>query len=158
MKFKIVSMLIVLGLLSVMPLIYTGKLDPAKFFDKVNLDTGDLSNGISQLKTKVPGVGGSDEVKVYKWRDANGAMQFGSYPPPGVSTFEQMSVDTNKNVVNAVKVPVKEEKESEQVSQDISAPSPYSIKGMKKVIDDAKGVEDMLKKSHDNQEKVIQSL
>ena len=156
MKFKIVLMLVVLGLLSIMPLIYTGKLDPATFFDKVDLNADQLSSGISQLKAKVPGVAGSAKVKVYKWRDANGVMQFGGQPPPGVATFEQMSVDTNKNVVDAVKIPVKEE--SEQVSQDISVPSPYSVKGMKKVMDDARGVEDMLKKSHQDREKMLRNL
>jgi len=156
MKFKILSMLVVLGLLSIMPLIYTGKLDPAKFFDKVDLSTDQLSKGISKLKTKVPSVGSSGEVKVYKWRDANGVMQFGSQPPPGVAGFEQVSVDTNKNVVDAVKVPVK--KESEQVSKEVSAPSPYSVKGMKKLMDDARGVEDMLKKSQEDREKVLRNL
>ena len=156
MKFKILSMLIVLGLLSVMPLIYSGKLDPAKLFDKVDLSTDQISSGISQLKKKVPSMGGNAEVKVYKWRDANGVMQFGSQPPPEVSRFEQVSVDVNKNVVDAVKVPLK--KESEKVSQELSAPSPYSVKGMKKVMDDARGVEDLLKKSHEDREKMMRNL
>jgi len=153
MKFKIISMLIVLGLLSIMPLVYMGKLDPVKFFDKVDLSTTQLRGGISKLKTKVPSIANSAEVKVYKWHNANGIMQFGGQPPLGITGFEQVSFNTNKNVVDAVKVPLTQE--TDEVLQEISAPSPYSVK---KMMDDAKGVEDMLKKSQEDRKKVLRNL
>ncbi len=162
MKFKIISLLVVLGMLSVMPLIYSGKLDPAEFLsrfdmDDVNLDTDDITAGLSKLKDNVPGAGTSQEVTVYKWRGTNGVMQFGSQPPPGAQNVEVMSVNGNKNVVDAVKIPPKQEARA-TAATEISAPSPYSVKGMKKVLDDAKGVEELLKKSQQDRERMIKNL
>jgi len=34
-------------------------------------------------------------------------------------------------------------------------PNPYSVKGMKKVMDDARGIEQMLQKRHEDQQKMI---
>ncbi len=161
MKTKIISMLIVLGMLSVMPLIYTGKFDPMSFFQRLEVNTDDLSDnltsGLNTIKKKVPGIGAKQQVTVYRWRDARGSVQFGSYPPANALNVETVSVDTDKNVVDAVKVPVRQA-ESDTGSTPLTAPSPYSVKGMKKVLDDARGVEELLKKSHQDRQKMIKNL
>ncbi len=150
-------MLIILGILSVTPMIYMGKFNPVEF-----LDSG-FSSGASEfekLKAKAPGnltsVVTDEKVQVYKWRDKNGVMQFGSTPPPGVSNAQQVALNPNSNVVTAVKVPVKEE--SAAASAELAQPGPYSVKGMKKVMDDARGVEQMLQQSHEQRSKALNNL
>ncbi|MBT8133875.1 MAG: DUF4124 domain-containing protein [Gammaproteobacteria bacterium] len=157
MKLKILSMLIILGMLSVTPMIYMGKLNPMEL-----LGSG-FSGGASEfekLKAKAPrnmtSVVTDEKVQVYKWRDKNGVMQFGSTPPPEVRNAQQVELNPNSNVVKAVKVPVEEEKPV--ASADLAQPSPYSVKGMKKVMDDAKDIEQMLQQSHEQRSKALNDL
>ena len=157
MKMKIFSMLIILGVMSVTPMIYMGKFNPLEF-----LGSG-FSSGSSKsesLKARAPrnltNVVTDEKVQVYKWRDKNGVMQFGNTPPPTVRNAEQVELNPNSNVVKAVKVPVVEEKPV--ASADFAQPSPYSVKGMKKVMDDARGVEQMLQQSHDQRTKALNNL
>jgi len=158
MKLKILLMLITLAMLSVMPMIYMGKFDPGAFFD------AGFSKGASEfnkLKAKAPkslsSVVSDKKVRVYKWRDEHGVMQFSNTPPPEVSNAEQVVLDPNSNLVQAVKVPVKEEEKSAPaVATDM--PNPYSVKGMKKVMDDAKGIEGLLQKRHEEQLKMLSDI
>jgi len=156
MKFKIFTMLVTLGILSVVPMIYMGKFDPMAVFDS------SLSKGVSEfkdLKAKVPNSlssGVTDKkVQVYKWRDENGIMQFSNTPPPTGGAAEKIELNPNKNIVQAVKIPEKEEPKEVAKAQ---SPSPYSIKGMKKVMNDAKGVEALLQKRHEEQQKMMSDL
>ena len=153
MKFKIFTMLVTLGVLSVIPMIYMGKFDPMAFFDS------SLSKGVSELKNlkdmAPSGLGTDKKVQVYKWRDENGIMQFSNTPPPTGGDAEKIELNPNKNVVQAVKIPEKEE--PKEVAKTES-PSPYSIKGMKKVMNDAKGVEALLQKRHEEQQKMMGNL
>ncbi|NOQ69577.1 MAG: DUF4124 domain-containing protein [Gammaproteobacteria bacterium] len=155
MKFKILSMLIILGVISVLPMIYTGKFDPLVFITGFS----DESSGFTKLKAKAPenlsNVVTDEKVQVYKWSDKNGVMQFSNRPPLTVTNAEQVVLDPNSNLVQAVKIPEKEE--PKQVVQTES-PNPYSVKGMKKVMDDARGVEEMLHKRHEEQQKMMNNL
>jgi hypothetical protein len=157
MKLKIISMLIILGILSVTPMIYTGKFNPMEF-----LGSG-FSSGASELeklKAKAPrnltSVVTDEKVQVYKWPDKNGVMQFSSTPPPGVSNVSQVELNPNSNVVEAVKVPVKVE--SVAAPAELAQPGPYSVKGMKKVMEDARDVEQMLQQSHEQRSKALNNL
>ncbi len=157
MKLKIISMLIILGILSVTPMIYTGKFNPMDY-----LGSGFISAApeFEKLKAKAPrnltSVVTDEKVQVYKWRDKNGVMQFGSTPPPGVSNAQQVELNPNSNVVEAVKVPVKEE--SAEAPAELAQPGPYSVKGMKKVMEDARGVEQMLQQSHEQRSKAMNNF
>ncbi len=157
MKLKILFMLITLGILSVTPMIYMGKFDPMAFFD-----TG-LSKGASEferLKAKAPknlsSVVSDKKIQVYRWRDEHGVMQFSNAPPPTVSNAQRVELNPNNNLVKAIKVPVKEEKPAR--ARQTEMPNPYSVKGMKKVMDDARGIEDMLQKRHEEQQKMMNNL
>ena len=156
MKLKILSMLVILGIMSVTPMIYMGKFDPMSY-----LDSG-LSNSASEFKklqAKAPknltSVVSDEKVQVYRWRDANGVMQFSNTPPPTVSDAEQVVLDPNHNLVQAVKVPEKEEPAEMAKAEK---PSPYSVKGMKKVMDDAKGVEQLLQQRHQGQQNMLNDI
>ena len=153
MKFKIFTMLVTLGILSVVPMIYMGKFDPMAFFDS-SLSKG--VSGLKNLKDITPsGLGTDKKVQVYKWRDENGIMQFSNTPPPTGGDAEKIELNPNKNIVQAVKIPEKEEPKEVAKSE---SPNPYSIKGMKKVMSDAKGVESLLQKRHEEQQKMMNDL
>lgn len=156
MKLKILSMLVILGIMSVTPMIYTGKFDPMSFIDS-GFSSG--SSEFSKLKAKAPknltNVVTDEKVQVYKWRDEHGVMQFSNTPPPTVGNAEQVTLDPNSNLVEAVKVP---EKEDPVVSAEVEKPSPYSVKGMKKVMDDARGIEDLLQQRHEEQQKKLNNI
>ena len=103
MKFKIFSMLVTLTVLSVMPMIYMGKFDPMATIDSM-VSSG--TSEIKKLKTKVPqkltGVVAPEKIQVYKWRDEKGVMQFSNTPPVDGGPAEQITVNPNKNIVDAV--------------------------------------------------------
>jgi len=150
-------MLIILGILSVTPMIYMGKFNPMELLGS-GFSSG--SSSFEKLKAKAPknltSVVTDEKVQVYKWRDENGVMQFSNAPPPTDRNAQQIELNPNSNVVSAVKVPVKEE--TPAPSSDIEQPSPYSVKGMKKVLDDAKGIEQMLQQSHEQRTKALNNL
>ena len=155
MKFKIFSMLVILGVVSVMPMIYMGKFDPLSF-----LESGFSKGGseFAKLQAKAPknlsNAVTDEKVQVYKWRDEHGVMQF-SNTPPITGAAEQVVLDPNHNLMQAVKVP-----EEAEVKQQVEAesPSPYSVKGMKKVVDDAKGVEQLLQQRHESQQQMLKDI
>ena len=142
--------------MSVTPMIYMGKFDPLSFLSS---GLGNNASEFEKLKAKAPknltSVVTDEKVQVYKWRDANGVMQFSNTPPPTVSGAEQVVLDPNHNLVQAVKVP---EKEEPAEVANVETPSPYSVKGMKKVMDDAKGVEQLLQQRHQNQQNMLNDI
>ena len=152
MKFKLIMMLVALAGLAVTPMIMMGKFDPMAFFG------GGLSE-FEKLKAKAPkglsSVVTDEKVQVYKWRDKNGVMQFSNTPPPDSVRGEKIELNPNNNIIQAVKV---EKKEKVKKEANIKVPKPYSVKGMKKVMDDARGVEDLLKNRHENQQKMLKDL
>jgi hypothetical protein len=157
MKFKIFSMLVILAVLSVMPMIYMGKFDPVASIDSM---LGSGSSEFEKLKAKAPknltSVVTDKKVQVYKWRDERGVMQFSNTPPADGGQAEQVVLDPNKNIVDAVKMPVRSDTGKEVAKAE--SPSPYSPKGMKKVIDDARGVEQLLKQRDEDQQKMLDNL
>ena len=154
MKFKILSMLIILGILSVVPMIYMGKFDPLALIDsglEVDLGVSGLNEkGVKNLSNVVT----DEKVQVYRWRDQNGVMQFSNVPPPTVTDAEQIVLDPNSNMLQAVKIA--ETEEPKRVA-NTESPNPYSIEGMKKVMDDAKGIEQLLQDRHEQQQKMLNS-
>ena len=160
MKFKILSMLVILGMLSVMPMIYMGKVDHVALLDG-NLGGlfGSSSSEFAKLKAQAPknltNAVTDEKVQVYKWRDENGVMQFSNTPPADGAQAQQVELNPNHNLVKAVKV---HGKEGSQPPQQLQAPSPYSVKGMKKVMDDARAVEGMLQQRHEDQRKVLDNI
>lgn len=152
MKFKIFSMFVILGVLSALPMIYMGQFNPLSFIN------GFGSNGskYAKLKAKAPknlaNVVTDEKVQVYKWRDEHGVMQFSNTPPPTSTQTDLVELKPDSNLVQATKIPEKDK--PKQVVQ-AEAPNPYTMQGMKKVMDDARGVEDLLRQRHQEQQKMI---
>ena len=158
MKFKIILMLIILGIVSALPMIYTGKFDPVALLDldfSPNLGMDRLGAKVSK---KYSSVVTDEKVKLYKWRNADGVMQFTSDPPPSTIAAEQIELNPNSNVIPAIKISKKEVKvESKPVAKTKIA-NPYAAKEMKKMMDDARGVEAMLQQRNEQQQKMLDSL
>ena len=161
MKFKILSMLVILGFLSVMPMIYMGKFDPLSSIES-GLSTGvsefkklkvtapeNLSNAVSDINDT-----SYKKVQIYKWRDEHGVMQFGNTPPLTDAAAEQVVLRPG-NTMQAVKVP---EEKILKPEAEIESPNPYSVKGMKKVMDDARGVEELLQQRHEGQQQMLKDM
>jgi len=152
MKFLIFKMLVTLGILIAMPLIYMGKFDPLSLFE------GGVSE-ISALKAKAPknlsSVVTNEKVQVYKWRDKNGVMQFSNTPPPAENQAEQVELNPNSNLMQAVKIPVEEEPKAAVKTE---RPNPYSVGGMKKAMDAAKDVEDLMKSRQEKQMEMLGNI
>ena len=158
MKFKILSMLITLGVLAVMPMIYMGAFEPMAFFSSGVQDSVSEFNKLKANAANGFGsVVGNEKVQVYKWRDKNGVMQFSHVPPVTGGFAEKVELDTSTNIVQAIKVPKVEKEQPKEVAQ-IETPNPYSVKGAKKVLQDAKGIEAMLQKRHEEQQKMLGDL
>ena len=156
MKFLIFKMLVTLGVLIATPLIYMGMFDPVSYFDSL---FGDGVSEISTLQSKVPknfsSVVSDEKIQVYKWRDKNGVMQFSNTPPPTGSRVELVEINPNSNLMQAVKIPVKEEPEEVVKTKRVN---PYDVGGMKKAIDAAKGVEDMMKQRQEKQMEMLGNI
>ncbi|NOR43873.1 MAG: DUF4124 domain-containing protein [Gammaproteobacteria bacterium] len=142
-------MLVILGLLSVMPLVYMGKVDSQALID---FDFGWFGKqGTGSLSSVVT----DEKVHVYKWRDQNGVMQFSNERPPLSVGAKQIVLNPNSNVIQAVKIAEKKKVAPVVKTESVS---PYSVSGMKKVMDDAKGVEQVLQQRHEEQQQMMENL
>jgi len=159
MKFKIFSMLLILGVLSALPLIYTGKLNPVAMLD------GDFSmksagDEIAKLKAKAPknltNVTTDETVQMYKWRDEYGVMQYSNSPPPQMQNAEQIELNPNHNVIEATKVPEVEVTPTQTSQPEIK--NPYSVGGMKQAVEDAKAVQGILDQRAEEQKRALGNL
>ncbi len=153
-------MLIILVLLSVAPLIYMDRFNRSSFFTSLRLNAGTLMHKLKSIKNDVPvivnHVAEQATITVYQWKDSHGVTQFGDRPPRNAIDVKAVSVKQNKNIIDAVKVlpePAVEEK-----SKTYRAHNPYSIHGMKKVIDDARNIDGLLKKHRQAQARAIKHL
>ena len=158
MKSKIFFLLLTLVVMAITPMIYMGKFNPLAILGPgFTMET----TAHKKLKASAPknlsSVVTDEKVEVYKWRDENGVMQFSNTPPPTDSRAEKVVLDPNSNLMQAVKVPVKEEPEEKKVEQT-QAPSPYSPKTMKKVMDDVKNVENMMQQRQQQQQEALNNL
>ena len=61
-------------------------------------------------------------------------MQFSNVPPADGGNAQQVMLDPNSNLIQAVKIPEKTAGPEQKVATKKSL-SPYSVKGAKKVID-----------------------
>ena len=156
MKFKIINMLVILGMLSVMPLIYMGKIDPMALYDSLaHMPDLDLDEVTASAPNTIKNAISDEKVQVYRWRDENGVMQFSSTPPQD-ALAERVELDPNSNIMQAVSVEKIAEPEKKGVTN--RPQSPYTARRLKKVMDDAKDVESLLKQRHEQQQEVINKL
>ena len=107
---------------------------------------------------------------IYKWKDSEGGWHYSSELPEDGAVFEQIDVDPNANVMDAVKVSVEEpEPESDSTKKkqkskkagkesDEEDPALYSPEGVKKLMDDAKNVQELLNDRAQSQKDLLNQI
>ena len=99
----------------------------------------------------------------YQWYDAEGNVQFTTDPPPAGVEYIVKEYDSNTNVIRAVKLPSVDEgsldgdKSVSPVSpaEPEEIGSPYSQEAIKKLFEDSKNIEKMLKERLQRQEALL---
>lgn len=113
----------------------------------------------SKVKISAPDVGSvlpAGKEKVYKW-EKDGVIVYSSEPPPESQASEMIEVDPNVNIVQATKI---EEPKAEQPDNTVGMPQGpiYSPDQVKKIIDDAREVKDMMDERAAEQDKILKEL
>ena len=97
----------------------------------------------------------------YKWYDSDGNVQFTSEPPPDGVEYTRKGFDPDTNVIQAVNLPPKESgaDESTPVQNKSTDPdeigNPYSKESIKKLYEDTKNIEKLLKQRFQDQDPQI---
>ena len=103
--------------------------------------------------------GGKDIV--YQWTDAEGVGQFSSEPPPPGVEFSVKGYDPNTNLIQSVKPEPEPVAVANPVVQpakpspEVDIGNPYSPDNVRKLIDDAKQVQEIINQRHQQQEALI---
>lgn len=157
MKSTIVSMLIVLVVLAVVPMIFMGDNDLMSGF----FGSGDGKESIASLKAKAPknlsNVTTDKKVKVYKWVDENGVMQFSQTPPDLGGEHESMTLKPDTNLMKAFKAPEQEEQQA-MAPKVFKTRSPYTPGGMKDMLNQTSDITDKLNQQQADQQKMLQEI
>jgi hypothetical protein len=135
---------------------------PLMSFDQLKLP----EFGVPDLPDSIdlPAAGGNDGTTdnlVYKWRDAEGVLQFSTQPPPPGIEFSVKGYDPNTNLIQSVKpeqVPVTEAAavvRQPQTQTEVDIGNPYSPDNVKKLINDAKQVQELINQRYQQQEALI---
>jgi len=98
-----------------------------------------------------------EDVTVYQWTDEKGVTHFGGTPPTGQGTYKKKEIQSNANVVQAIKSPEEEEKE-EQRSRSASVGSVYSPEGVKDLMDQAKDMQKQMEERKSKTDEFLDSL
>ena len=116
-------------------------------------------SGNTHPATSDEDLGGKDIF--YKWYDIEGNVQFTTEPPTDGIEFTIKGFDPDTNLIQSVKVPTEESgpEESRPTQQKIDDPedigNPYSQENIKKLFEDTKDIEKMLKQRFQDQDSAI---
>jgi hypothetical protein len=101
----------------------------------------------------------------YKWYDNEGNIQFTSEPPADGIEYTLKGFDPNANVIQSVKTSSRKSKADESTPDQITAPvkarnpddgvNPYSGDSIKKLFEDTRNIEKLLKQRFQNQESAL---
>ena len=145
---------LIVGVLVAVPYVMMGKGEMPDFltgfFDK-KPETVKLPENLSSVTT-------DSKVTVYQWVDEKGIKQFSSTPPPGQANVDTIKLSPNTNVVKAINVPEEEEKPKQGPQVTNILKSPYSVDGVKGMMEDSKGVQETMNKRMEEQQKLLDSL
>lgn len=126
-----------------------------------NLSTDSVVEGIKEGASSVGSKAKlSDKPEtsqqVFKWKDSQGQWHYGSKPPEGINA-KSVKINKDQNIIDAVVAPKpKKETETTASAQPIVKPNPYSPAQVKKTIDDAKNVQNLINERFEKQKKILQ--
>ncbi len=158
MKGTIISMLVVLVILAVLPIIFLGDND---IMDTLGLGGMGKSDSIATLRAKAPknitNVTTDKEVKMYKWVDSHGVLQFTQTPPPDGGAME-MTLKPDLNTMQAAKMPVSDEPEAKPEAGLSASGNPYSVDGVQQILKQAGDVSKLMQQQQSNQQQTIDGI
>ncbi|MEH6628079.1 MAG: DUF4124 domain-containing protein [Motiliproteus sp.] len=124
---------------------------------KVSFKLPDIS--LDSLKSDKPTVSAGKDT-IYKWVDKNGVTQLSSEPPPAQQNAQVLVVDPNANIIQSagqVSDPETEDKqETATAPAQLLQGQVYSPSQVKKLMDDAKNVQQLLNDRYENQRQIIE--
>jgi len=109
-------------------------------------------------KVSVPSLPAKKDT-AYKWTDEKGVVHYTTEPPQQASAdLEKLEVNPGQNVIQSVKPRPADNKQapSKDPASD-SLQSPYSPGAAKKLIEDAKNVQNLLNERYERQNQIIDS-
>lgn len=131
-------------------------LDNLKLPDFSLPDLPDIPSGKSLSPTS-----GSGEDIFYKWYDAQGNVQFTTEPPAEGVEYTIKGYDPDANVIQAVKAPaepdsgVNSDTQSKTQLKPGDIDNPYDPENIKKLMDDAKNIQNILNQRIKDQESAL---
>lgn len=150
---SVIMVVLMIGFSNYMLYIMTGK-SP---FAETGLSMPKFSVNAPKINNMNPLADGNT---VYKWVDENGVTQYSSEPPPANIAKQTLELDPNTNIVQGLR-PEDEEEETPHAgpSEPILPQGPiYSPENVKKLIDDAKNVQNLLNERYQKQEEMLKDL
>ena len=93
----------------------------------------------------------------YQWHDSAGDVQFTTEPPAEGIPYTVKGYDPNTNVIQSVKLPEEKPKDvsPKTVGNDGKIGNPYEQENIKKLIEDAQNIEEMLGQRFKQQEELL---
>ncbi len=114
-------------------------------------DGPDLSIGLPSASSVLP----AGKEQAYKWRDKDGVVHYSSEPPPDSESAELLQVDPNTNLVQGLRPSESQEAETAETTPQAALPqgTVYNPENIRKLIDDAKKVQETLNERNAELEK-----
>jgi hypothetical protein len=109
----------------------------------------------------------SEAEVIYKWTDADGVLQYTNVPPSQGINAEIVQVDSNTNLIPAVTASQSEAEAvplvtvpavAEKLPAGPDQPFPYTPEQVKKTMDDARNVQQMMNEKLEKQQQVLDEL
>ena len=159
MKSTIVSMIIVLIVIMSVPMFLV---NDGEFAEKFGFGGAKEKNTMietlqEQAPKNIQEVVTDKEVEVYKWVDQNGVTQFGQAPPMEGGDSKKIVLSPKTNVIDAFKAP-ESEVEVAKKPKVFKVGSPYSVEGMKQLVDDSVNVQELLNQRQAEQDQMMQDI
>jgi hypothetical protein len=155
MKSTIISMIVVLCILAIIPMFLFGDGSVLAGF---GLDVFRGSNERSKAPKNINTVTTDEKVRVYKWRDQYGVMQFTNAPPPQNQQFEMVELTPNTNIVKAVEVSEEEPEQKPGGPAVMMTGNPYTPGGMKDLLDTTSLVSGMNQEQLEQQQQLMDQI
>lgn len=157
-------MLIVLCVMAVVPMFLISDND---LLSKFGFGKGDYATLRDKAPSNLTSVTTDERVRVYKWRDENGIMQFTNTPPPETRddagnvtrNVEIVELEPNTNIVKAVKVPPADPKAKPKSGPRVMVTgNPYTPGGMKDMIDTTSSLKGDMNERQLEQQKMLEQI
>ncbi len=147
----LIKMIVLVGVLLAVPYYMMGGAVPGFLSGFFSGSSAPAPKGVSGIGNAVT----DKEVTVYQWVDEKGGKHFSNTPPPN-QQVKALHLRPDTNLVKAVEAPAEKKPSRPKVTSIGSKLSnPYTPGGAKKLMDDAKNVQELLNQRFEKQQELI---